>query len=318
MDLTKTFFDFLKSNDITLHINHDDKFYDFVKIQHNPDVDLLFVNYNNYHKTTINDKLEYCGFYDKEKEQLYDINYTLRRDILNLEYDDKTYKSVGDLLKEFNSRVRETVDGYVEDCKEEFYEAAKDYKSNVTEHDVYQNIIDNEKEVKYKCNYNSSDEKNVMLYFDYDEQHIFDVSSGYIDVHREYIGKELIDIDKKNELLNNIYNNPDHKIHKRKEISDIMKDGEYVNVHLFINKNGIDYDFKYSASVLKNYWDYSYLPIWEMEAPDRREFDKIYGSGEDFYYEDIYKIEYRHKPIYEDKKFIKHEIESSKDEGLEI
>lgn len=35
MDLTKIFFDFLKNDDKTLHIEEDDKYYDFVKIQHN-------------------------------------------------------------------------------------------------------------------------------------------------------------------------------------------------------------------------------------------------------------------------------------------
>ncbi len=318
MNLTKELFDFLNSDYKTFHIREDNKYYDIAKIQHNSFIDLLFINSNNYHKTTIGDKFEYCGFYDNEKKQLYDINYTLRKDILKLDWDDKTYKSINDLMREINSKVCDTVNTYVEEYKEEFYEAAKDYKTNVTEHDVYQNFMDNEKEVKYECGYNSDNEQNVMSYFEYDEQHIYDVSLGYIETRKEYIGKQLIDIDKKNELLNEIYNNPDHEIHKVKEIVDIMKEGEYVNVHLFINKNGIDYDFKYNASILKNYWDYSYLPTWEIEAPDRREFKKLYGEHTDFYYKDIYKIEYRNKPIYEDKNFIKKEIEIEKneDEGL--
>ena len=101
-----------------------------------------------------------------------------------------------------------------------------------------------------------------------------------------------------------------------KEIVDIMKDGGYVNVHLFINKNGIDYDFKYNASTLKNYWNYSYLPTYEMQAPDRKEFEKLYGSREDLHYEDIYRIEYRHKPIYEDKNFVKECAEESQELGI--
>ena len=74
MNLTKELFDFLNSDYKTFHIREDDKYYDIAKIQHNSFIDLLFINSNNYHKTTIGDKFEYCGFYDNEKKQLYDIN----------------------------------------------------------------------------------------------------------------------------------------------------------------------------------------------------------------------------------------------------
>jgi len=318
MNLSKSFFEFLKSDEKTLHIEKDKKYYDFVKIQHNPDLDLLFMNYNNYHKTTISDRLEYCGLYDKVNDNLYDINYVLREDILGLPYEDKTYKSRNYLIEEFNQKVRDNVTNYVEDNLEEFYDAAKDYESDVTERNVYKEYMDNIKEIKYQCVFNDDNIKNILLCFDEGEQHIFDVSLDYINSNREFIGKTLVDIDKKNLLLKEIYNNPEHQIHKRKEISDIMKDGEYVNVHLFINKNGIDYDFKYDASILKNHWEYSYLSTYYMQAPDRREFEKLYGTHEDIYYEDIYRIEYRHKPIYEDKKFVKKEINLSNEEELVI
>lgn len=313
MDLTKNLFQFLNSDDKTFHIKDDDKYYDIVKIEHSPFIDLLFINSNNYHKTTIRDKFEYCGIYDKEKKELFDINYTLRKDILKLDWDDKTYKSLGDLFIEINSKVCETVNDYVEQFKEEFYEAAKDYETDIREYDVYQNFMDNEKKVKYKCSYNSENEQNVLSYFDYDEQHIFDVSAGYIEVNKESIGKRLIDIDKKNELLKEIYNNPEHKIHKIKEIVDTIKNGEYSNVHLFINKNGIDFDFKYDASVLRNQWSYSYLPEHYIPAPDRKEFVRLYGPREELRYEDIYKIEYRNKAIYADKNFVKESIEETQE-----
>ena len=305
MNMTKNFFDFLNSDLKTLHIENNDRFYDFVKIAYNSRVDLLFVNYNNYHKTTVNDTLEYCGFYDKVEEKLYDINYNLKRDILKLDYYDKTYKSMDSLLYDFNTRVREVVDDYVEENKEEFYDAAKDYESDVIEQDIYQNIIDDENEIKYKCTYSSSDKQNVLLCFDKGEQHIFDVALGFIESYKKNIGQQLIDIDKKNEYLNLIYDDSKHKIHKIKKIVDIMKTGEYVKVHVFINKNGVDFDFKYDASVLRNYWSYSYLSTYNMQTSDRKEFEKLYGTREDLHYDDIYKIEYRGKTIYEDKNFFK-------------
>lgn len=316
MDLNKTFLNFLKSDNKTLHLEKDNKYYDFVKINCNPEIELLFVNYNNYHKITFNDELNYCGFYNKFHDKLYDISYTLKYDIFDLEYDDKTYKSMNELLEEFNLKVRETVENYVEDNKEEFYEVVKAYESNIKERDVYQSFMDNEKEIKYQCGYNSSSKENILSYFDVGEQYVFDIAFEYINAYKEKIGERLKDIDKENEFLNSIYSNPEHQIHKRKEIADIMKDGEYVNVHLFINKNGIDYDFKYSAGTLKNDWDYSYLPTYDMSAPDKREFEKLFGPREDLHYEEIYKIEYRNKSIYEDKNFVKTQVEETPELAL--
>lgn len=316
MNWTNDFFEFLKSDYKTFHIKEENKYYDFVKIQHNSDIDLLFVNYNNYHKTTIGDKFEYCGFYDNKKEELYDINYTLRKDIFKLDYNVSPYKSVQDLLDEFNSKVRDIVTDYVNENKEEFYDAVKDYESNIEEIDVYKYVIENRKELKYSCSYNSSEKQNVLSYFDEGEQYIFDIALNFIENNKEYIGKKLIDIDRENEYLNKIYKNPEHAIHKRKEIVDILTDGEYVNVHVFINKNNIDYDFKMEADSLKNNWDWSYISNYYMSAPDRREYEKLFGR-EDLHYEDIYKIEYRNKAIYEDKNF-NFETEENKNNDLEI
>ena len=39
-----------------------------------------------------------------------------------------------------------------------------------------------------------------------------------------------------------------------------------------------------------------------MSAPDRREYEKLLGR-EDIHYEDIYKMEYRNKIIYQDENF---------------
>ena len=51
-----------------------------------------------------------------------------------------------------------------------------------------------------------------------------------------------------------------------------------------------------------------------MQASDRKNFEKLFGRNSDFYYEEIYKIEYRGKPIYIDNNFIKEE----KSESIEL
>lgn len=316
MDYANKFLEFLKSNEKSFHIEDNKKHYDIFKIQHSEYIDLLFMNSNNYHKTSIDDRFEYCGLYDKVNDKLYNIGYTLRMDILKLDYNDTTYKGMNDLLKEFNQEVQRAVEDYVYDNPKEFYDAAGDYESNQQERYVTDHIINNEKEVKYKCNYNSDNKDNILSYIEQGQDYIYEVALGVIERDREYIGKRLIDIDKTNELLKEIYNNPNHYIHKRKDIVDVMKDGNYGNVHVYINKDGKYFDFKYDANELRHQWDSSYLSTYSMQAPDRRDFEKLFKKYTDLYYDEIYKIEYRGKVIYEDKDF-KFEEEQTVEETLD-
>ena len=64
--------------------------------------------------------------------------------------------------------------------------------------------------------------------------------------------------------------------------------------------------------LLKRYNRPSYISTYNMSASDRREYEKQFGKYTDFNFKDIYKIEYRNKPIYIDDNF--NEKESSIEE----
>lgn len=308
MSLSKIFFEFLKSDEKNICIeemkNSKTCYFYFTKMPYIENIEILFMAPTFYDKISMNDRLEYCGFYDKSNNKLYDADYRLRNYILKLDWNNNPYKDIETLQKEYNIEVSEIITDYVLDNLKEFYDEVSDYKSDVKKTFVYRHIMDNQYRLSYKYSYNKCNKNDILNYLEKGKDYLYNIALEEIEHNKEYIGKKLIDNDKTNELIKEIYNDKNDPIHKKKNIINSIKNGNYGNVHVFINKNGIDFDFKYDASVIINCWNHSYLNTYNMAAPDRREFEKLFGY-QDFHYEDIYKIEYRNKAIYEDKNFTK-------------
>lgn len=317
MSLKQDFLDYLEDDNIFLEVHENDRNYNFVKVPYNSTIDLLYMTYNYHHSIVPSNKLENCGFYDKENKKLYDISYQVRTNILGLSWGDDSYPSKEQVNDEFDDKVSNCITDYVLDNKKEFYDSAKGYVSNVEDRDVKKYFIDDIKEITYKADYTSNNEIDVLEYITKGEDFVYDKALEYFTEHKEQIGKELYDIDKKNELLTNIWNDKEDPLYKVKDIVKAIKDGNYGNVHIFIHKNGLNFDFKYDASVLERSWDWSYLSTYNMPAPDRRNFMNLFGKNEDFHYKDITKIEYRNNLIYIDKEFMVDE-EKVTDEGMTL
>lgn len=316
MNLSEKFWKFLKSDEKVLSLEDSQenrpRYFYISKIPYNDNIELLFMAYTYYDKILMNDKLEYCGFYDKANNKLYDINYTLRNYILKLEWNNVPYKDMDTLQKEYNKEVSDIITDHVLSNLKDFYEAAGDYESDATKRFVYKHIMNDEFRLNYEYSYHNCNKADILNYLEKGKDYLYDIAFEVIERDKEYIGKQLIDIDKTNELIKEIHKDKNDPIHKKKEIIDAIKNNDYGSVHVFINKNNIDFDFKYDATSIKNYWDYSYLTTYNMAAPDRREYEKLFGR-EDMRYEEIYKIEYRNKAIYEDANFCQNNNEISEE-----
>ena len=315
--MKEKFLDYLNSDNIYCEINCNDSFYNFVKIPYNSTIDLLYMTYNYHHSIVPSNKLENCGFYDKENKKLYDISYQVRTNILGLSWGDDSYPSREQVNDEFDDKVSNCITNYVLDNKKEFYDSAKGYIPNVEDRDVRKYFIDDIKEITYKADYNSNNEIDVLEYITKGEDFVYDKALEYFAKNKEKIGKELYNIDKKNELLNKLWYNKEDPLYKVKDIVKAIKDGNYKNVHVFIHKNGLNFDFKYDASSLERNWDCSYLWTYNMPASDREDFEDLFGKNEDFHYKDITKIEYRNNIIYLDKDF-KVDKDEVNDEGMTL
>ncbi len=306
--MKEIFENFLNSNEkVFNYIKEDDKNsnYHIVKLPYNDYIDILYMT-RTYGKNLSNyDKLEYCGFYDKENKELYDISYSLCRSVLKLELEENPYKTIGFLANEFNEKLNEIIKDYVLENKKEFYDSVKDYESNMSKSSVYNYFMKDMNFVDFDVSYNLNEFNDILSYKSLGEEYLIDKAIQIIERDKEYIGKKLVDIDKTNEILQEILNDKNDIIYKRKDIVNSMKNEDFSNVHVFINKDGIDFDFKYPKDALENWWNSSYLSSYNMEAKERNSYYDLFGRYEDFNYEDIYKIEYRNKPIYEDLNFIK-------------
>ena len=97
-------------------------------------------------------------------------------------------------------------------------------------------------------------------------------------------------------------------------ILDSLKDTDYKRVSLFICKDGKLMNFKIDVSAIEYSWNSSYISQYSMSVKDRDDFEDLFGRREDFNMEDIYKIEYRNKPIYVDAELEK----KIDDNGLEL
>lgn len=317
MNYKKEFFDFLKSSETQQNFKRESYNYYIVKIPYNEKIDLLYGDNLYRGEIAFDSKLEYEGFYDKEKNELYDINYDMYN-ILGLEWRlNSPYLSMSNLMNEFNQKLNNIITDYVKTNKKEFYEVAKDYVSDIEEKDIYNNFINNINLFDYESHYEIDNKTIILDYFVKGEELLYAISSDYIEKNKERIGEVLKDNDVKNKLLSDINNNLEHKIHKRKDIVSVLKDSEYKRVNAFIFKDGKYMNFKIDTSALEHSWNSSYVSQYSMDYKDREKFEQIFGSRQDFNLDDIYKLEFRNKPIYEDKKF-NFDIVENKEEELSL
>ena len=254
--------------------------------------------------------LKYCGIYDIKKEILFDVKYNLR-DALGLSWDDCIFKDISNIKKELIFKLNDSINEYVFINQEEFYDAAKDYEGYINKKNVEADFINGYTNYKYSSNISDLSTDDILKCLD-NENYIFDLAYDHIQKNKKYIGERLKDIDLQNDYLESIIRDKNHSLYKAKKIKESLGNTDIVNVHVFINKKGIDYDFKYDRTSLIYSLSNSYISVYNMTASERKEYEEIFGRNTAFNFKDIYKIEYRNKPIYIDDNF--NEKESSIEE----
>lgn len=309
------FMQFLKegyASNIIFKINND-RFLFLQRVPYNDKLDILY-SIDSYDSDIFDLKsgLEYSGIYDKQKDALYDINSTIRWRYLNWDYNDPKNIYMDDLLKNLTDDVNEKVQELVSDSKEEWFdsELCEELKSDmrtVEEDDVYSYFIDGETsntlEDKYSL-YTTSNRKNVLHYLTNKSEFIEDISREYILDNTSKIITGLLISEEKRRLLKGIEDNPEHPLHKIKDIINSIKDKDCKTVGVTINKNGIEQTFKYDAQSLENSYSWSYLSTYNIiKLSEREEFEANFGRHEDFGYQDITKITYGKNVLYEDNNY---------------
>ena len=119
----------------------------------------------------------------------------------------------------------------------------------------------------------------------------------------------------KSHMISTIKEDINNPLHKAREMYKILKDNNAKSVHVFINKEGVDFDFKYDKKDLMYGCTSSYMSIFNMPASERKNYANLFGKNNDLTYKDIYKIEYKSKPLYIDNSLLNL---SKDDEGYSI
>ena len=308
--MEKEFFDFLKSDRVIETFNYNNNSKIMVnKIKCNDKIDILY-SLDTYNGTFFDLKtpFKYSGIYDKENNKLYDIDYFLRTRLLDWDYNDDRSISSSELHKKISQDMNDKIDELILDNKNDIFNVEKvEIEEEINEKDVLNDFMEGETSATLKDSYRGYKSENPQNIIDY----LTDKETFLEEESRDFITHNMIEIinslaitNEKRKVLKQIEEDKTHSYHKIKEIVDSVVKNNCLTVNLTINKDGKEQTFKYDAEMLKNNFNSSYLSTYGIEKLAERDlFEKTYGRCEDIHYEDIVKITYGKKTIYEDLNF---------------
>lgn len=312
-------YEFLKSDDTNKIFKFKENYRAMLlKIPYNDRIDILCENISYSTQDTlpgINIKYEYAGFYDKEKEEIFDKSYLIRNCILEKDYDynEEYLLSSAHLKNELENDVNNAIRQYVSRKPGLFKDF--NYKSKLEEEDVYIDFVEGKTSINYEdtyITYECSFQNQILMYLTDKEEFIRKTSKDFIEQNLEKINMGLVDSQKKRELLEQIENDESHEIHKIKSIVNSFNLEKVRAVTLTISKDGIEQEFKYPARSLSYTRFHDYLSSYDIISPkDRKIFKENFGPHADLKYSDIVKITYGRITLYEDKNY-------NKEVGIEL
>lgn len=89
----------------------------------------------------------------------------------------------------------------------------------------------------------------------------------------------------------------ENPIHRMKAITEALKASGAKTVTVTVEKDGKELTFKTAANSLTGHRNY--YSTYDIPAQDRREFERLFGRSADYCAEDIIRITYGKKTLYE-------------------
>lgn len=140
-------------------------------------------------------------------------------------------------------------------------------------------------------------EAAFIAYITDPEMFIQDEAEMYIKTHGEKLLLEFLKNDTLLAEYQALMQNTDAPVHRMKAITDAVKGCGAKTVAVTIRKGGIELTFKTDASHLTG--SRPSYSTYDIFAPDRREFERLFGRRASYCAEDITKITYGRNTIYE-------------------
>lgn len=315
--MEEDFNNYLRSNNAIGVFNYGEKSKVMInKIPYNSKIDILY-SLDSYSGEffDLNSPFKYAGFYDKEKDKVYDLDYSIRWHILNWNYKNDKFEDKQDLYNLISNDINNRVYELIQDGKKESFDINNFDLLELTDKDVINEFMNGETSCSMKDqirNYNSRKPQDILDYLTDKNEFIEEVSRDFIVDNAEDILNDMIESESKRQKLKEIEQDKNHIFYKIRDIVNCINDNNCKTVNLTIFKDNKEQTFIYDAKYLKNYSS-SYLSEYNIiKLKDREEFEENFGHSADFYFSDIVKITYGKRTIYEDNNYLNKNKEEEK------
>lgn len=293
---------------LTIHYDEKDTLM-FTRLERASNVSYLYsVPLDQNGHVSWQDGLMFCGVYDTQHSALY-----LTRSALHSIAKGQTRfaeESISSMAEEISSRINQRVEDIIANDRNNLtvqtitsWQAARELKDYL-EDGAHREALDrffggNEPDGQFHSGYvlDRLPEAAFMAWLQDSEGFIQTEADQYIKVNQE---KFLLQFLKNDALLKEyqtLVQNPDSPLHRVKAISEAIKSSGAKTVTVTVQKDGEELSFRTGTTPLRG--RYNSYSTSHITAADRQEFERLFGPHTNYTAEDITRITYGKRTIYE-------------------
>ncbi len=280
----------------------------FTRLEKSPAVDYLYrAAVGQDGSISWNSDLIFCGVYDRRNRALYLTEESLP--FLTIGQSPFVTLTVPSMAGEISGRVNQCVEDIIandrnnlpvrelSEWKKRDIQYYRDYGAK--EEAVRLFFEGKEPDAQFRSGYTLDvlPEAAFMAWLQDPETYIQTEAEQYIKLHQEDMLLQF----QKNDALQTEYQaltrDTGNPIHRMKAVTDAVKASGAKTVTVTLQKDGVEFAFKAEAASLTGHRNF-YLSS-DIAAQDRREFERLFGRHADYTAEEIIKITYGKKTIYE-------------------
>lgn len=267
-------------------------------------------------------KLKYCGIYRKSDHMIYDargwfktIDPTLEADHGTLDMADDVRDTVREMIE---NKLRDDIHNLdVQTLSSPKYRSDLEYAERYAAPEKARKLFllrQEPEDIHFECGYEFlrwSDSK-LLDYITDRDAFCQSEAKAYWQNHQEDMCLQFLINDLVRDELTVLNELEDSPLHRIRGIIDAVADTSAKSVNVTVVKDGKELTFKSEAGQFRSDPGTHYS-AWYIPTKDRAEFYLQFGRGADFAPEDITRITYNGKAIYEASPF-----EPEEDEGFEL
>ena len=284
-----------------------------MRICKSADIDLLFVQ-RNYRGIGVSpcEEFRYGGTYCRKDNLLYCVTFDhWLVDMLGIQ--DATGRSVRALTEQKECAVRRCVEDIIagdrnnlrvsELTDDILVNRMNDFRDCGAYGEARSRYLSNKGNVpsfecEYRINNNERTVEGLLSYILDPVGAVEHEAAAYIRIHQEAMLFGFLHNDAINKEYQAILDRMEDPVHTVKKIMGAMKASPAKTVNVTIFKDGVEFTFKADAGCFRCDCRYAYS-VFDIAAPDQKEFKEIFGRNSDYGPMDIRRITYGKKTLYE-------------------